>query len=163
MPRSFLIALLALSSPALLHAQANSADIVVRPAYRSFFYRNTEPPPVNAADSLAFVAFVAAVEQEPQRDTAAAPPADYKLVWYEQREGWQYVLLPGDGSTLKDHWTLDDARSSSHFRFSDIPVLTFRGDRYASIDEMPNTGLIRYRHYYFERRSPPAAVPSEAR
>ena len=141
------LAIIALLPFAKLAAQVPDS-LVLR--LRSFYSDLLEAAP-SSEDSSLFATFRQRMEGEPVLEKPPHPLEEYKLVWAEAREGHRYNLLRGDGRELTGYLS-DGHLPGPHY----FPALgpTFYGDRFATVGNSPDTGLIRYEFWYYEREVP---------
>lgn len=139
--------------PAGLHAQTFAEPGLPRPK----FYDADAEYHLSLKDSMAFVAFRDACDGA-AIDTVAPPvDATYKLVWLEAQEGHHLWIERCDGPLLPpDTWEHAYLRSGIGPWGS-----VYRGGRCAVIFESPDTGLIRWTRWYFQRVDPVRAAPTE--
>lgn len=130
--RILLFCLAALASATILAQPGDALDSVLR-------------------DSL--MAFDARMRAEPTSAKALAPLSEYVLVWKDHCDGGPSWITRGDTTMTLANFRYDGRPVHGMGPLSGMfggPI--FYGDRYAYIGiELP-TGLVRYTHWYFERR-----------
>jgi hypothetical protein len=100
------------------------------------------------SDSVAFARYRTAFEKSTPDIGPLPDPREYSVVWAVQCEGMTR-LVRGNGTDLKTF--LQDPPEK---RFGEIVCCPrFYGGRYAVVHWEPPTGLVRYRYWFFERRS----------
>lgn len=112
--------------------------------------------PRSALDSVlrdSLMAFDTRMRAEPTSAKALAPLSEYVLVWKDHCDGGPSWITRGDTTMTLANFQYDGRPVHGMGPLSGMfggPI--FYGDHYAYIGVELPTGLVRYTHWYFERR-----------